>query len=71
LIALRFYLDENVPTEVARQLRLSGIDAVSARDVGRLSLADHDHLRLANDEGRVFCTHDHAADGTRRYISLR
>jgi predicted nuclease of predicted toxin-antitoxin system len=29
---LRFYLDENVPTEVGRQLRSSGIDAVTARD---------------------------------------
>jgi hypothetical protein len=31
LSELRFYLDENVPTEVGRQLRSSGVDAVTAR----------------------------------------
>lgn len=56
--ALCFYLDENVPTEVARQLRRSGIDTVSARDLGRLGDEDPDHLRNATLEGRVLCTHD-------------
>ena len=55
---LRFYLDENVPTEVARQLGHSGIDAVSARDLNQLGRADPDHLRRAAAEGRVLCTHD-------------
>jgi hypothetical protein len=58
LSALRFFLDENVPTEVAHQLRLSGIDAVSARDLGRLGHKDPDHLRNATREGRTLCTHD-------------
>jgi uncharacterized protein with PIN domain len=55
---LRFYLDENVPTEIGRQLNSSGIDAVSVRDLGRLGREDPDHLRLATAEGRVLCTHD-------------
>lgn len=55
---LLFYLDENVPTEVARQLRLSGIDAVSARDAGMLGRDDPNHLRRATEMGRVLCTHD-------------
>lgn len=55
---LRFYLDENVPTEVARQLRLSGIDAVSVRDLGLLGWDDFDHLQRARDLERVLCTHD-------------
>ena len=55
---LRFYLDENVPTEVARQLRQSGIDAVSAGDLNLLGTSDLDHLRQATADGRVLCTHD-------------
>ncbi len=55
---LRFYLDENVPTEVGRQLSLSGIDAVSVRDLGRLGSDDRDHLQRATAMARVLCTHD-------------
>jgi uncharacterized protein with PIN domain len=55
---IRFYLDENVPTDIARQLRLSGIDAVSARDLGQLGDSDPNHLRRATSMGRVLCTHD-------------
>jgi uncharacterized protein with PIN domain len=58
LSELRFYLDENVPTEVARQLRLSGIDTLSARDLDLLGGDDPDHLRRATEMGRVLCTHD-------------
>lgn len=55
---LRFYLDENVPLEVARQLELSGIDVVSAHSLERLGEGDVDHLRRATESQRVLCTHD-------------
>jgi hypothetical protein len=55
---LRFYLDENVPTEVGRQLRSSGIDVVTVRDLDRLGTADRDHLSRATSLARVLCTHD-------------
>jgi hypothetical protein len=55
---LRFYLDENVPTEVGRQLRSSGIDAVTARDLGRLGERDTNHLQSAAAQSRMLCTHD-------------
>lgn len=55
---VRFYLDENVPLEVAPQLALSGIDVVSAHSEARLGDADADHLRRASADGRVLCTHD-------------
>ncbi|HVT57037.1 MAG TPA: DUF5615 family PIN-like protein [Thermoanaerobaculia bacterium] len=55
---LRFYLDESVPTEVGRQLRSSGIDAVTARDLGQLGEADSHHLERANAESRMLCNHD-------------
>ncbi len=58
LSELRFYLDENVPTEVARQLRSSGIDAVTARDLRQLGGADRDHLQRASELSRMLCTHD-------------
>lgn len=37
---LRFYLDENLPVEVARQLRLRGVEVVTARDLGLLGASD-------------------------------
>jgi hypothetical protein len=55
---LSFYLDENVPTEVARQLRSSGIDAVTVGDLGQLGTADRDHLARATSLSRMLCTHD-------------
>ena len=55
---IRFYLDENVPLEVARQLALSGIEVVSARGLDRLGAEDDDHLRRAARMGHVLCTHD-------------
>jgi hypothetical protein len=55
---LRFYLDENVPTEVGSQLCSSGIDAVTARDLGQLGGADFDHLKRATAQSRMLCTHD-------------
>lgn len=38
--SLCFYLDENLPVEIARQLRLRGIDVVTARDLGLLGVGD-------------------------------
>ena len=56
--SLRFYLDENLPVEIARQLRLRGIDVVTARDLGLLSAGDAQHLARAQAMGYVLCTHD-------------
>ena len=55
---LRFYLDENVPVEIARQLSSRGIDAVTVRDLNLLGDSDENHLQRATDMGRVLCTHD-------------
>lgn len=44
---LRFYLDENLPIEIARQLRLRGIEVVTARDLGLLGAGDEQHLMRA------------------------
>ena len=58
MASLRFYLDENVPVQVARQLRARGIDAVTVRDLGLLGEDDTNHLQNATELGRVLCTHD-------------
>lgn len=55
---VRFYLDENVPVAIARQLQRRGIDAVTVRDLGLLGDEDINHLERATSLGRVLCTHD-------------
>ncbi len=58
MAAIKNYLDENVPVVVAEHLNRRGIDAVTVRELGRLSNADRDHLTRATVMGRVLCTHD-------------
>ncbi|MBX3012750.1 MAG: DUF5615 family PIN-like protein [Caldilineaceae bacterium] len=55
---LRFYLDENVPIAVARQLQSRGIDVVTVRDLGLLGAADETHLANATRMRCVLCTYD-------------
>lgn len=55
---IRFYLDENMPVELAAQLRQRGIDAVTVRDLGLLGDDDPSHLRRAAEQGRILCTYD-------------
>jgi hypothetical protein len=57
-MVLRFYLDENLPIEIARQLIARGIDAITVRDMGWLGDADINHLKRATEMGRVLCTYD-------------
>ena len=54
----RFYLDENMPIELARQLRRRGIDAITVRDLDKLGDDDLSHLRRAAEQGRILCTYD-------------
>jgi len=56
--SLRFYLDENIPLEVARQLQTRGIDVITVRDLGFLGDSDFNHLQRATSLGRVLCTFD-------------
>lgn len=55
---LRFHIDENVPTAVAEQLTLGGVDAISVRNLDHLGDTDLNHLQRATSMGRVLCTHD-------------
>ncbi len=55
---IRFYLDENVPVIVAKQLQARKIDAVTVRDLGMLGASDVAHLAKATTMGCVLCTND-------------
>jgi len=55
---LRFYLDENVPVEVARQLQARGIEVTTVRDLRLLGDSDENHLTRAAETGYVLCTYD-------------
>ena len=51
---IRFYLDENLSLEIAKQLARHGIDVIR----GPLRLDDRSHLNRASASGRVLCTRD-------------
>ncbi len=67
--AVRLYLDENLSPKIAEQLRLRGIDAISARDAGTLGDTDPNHLKRAIEMERVLVTTD--VDFLRLASSLR
>ena len=56
--SLRFYLDEHVNVEIARQLNQLGIDTVTVRDLKLRGKDDSCQLQVATDQGRVLCTMD-------------
>jgi hypothetical protein len=55
---IRYQLDEHAPTAIAVQLRLQGIDALTAHESGLRGAADIDHVRIAMEHGRVLVTED-------------
>jgi predicted nuclease of predicted toxin-antitoxin system len=55
----RLYLDEDVLPELARLLREHGDDAVSAHEVGALSLPDEEQLARASIQGRAILTYNY------------
>jgi predicted nuclease of predicted toxin-antitoxin system len=56
---LKFLLDEDLPPRAAEIARGLGLDVISVHEVGRRGLADHDQLRFASGEGRIFLTRNH------------
>ncbi len=57
-MAVLFYMDVHIPMAITRQLRLRGVDVVTATEEGTNTLADHALLELASGQGRVMFTHD-------------
>ena len=66
--AIRFHLDEHVPSAIAAGLRSYGVDVATASDAGLLSADDRENMATALRGNRVIVTHDrhflrHAASG--------
>lgn len=55
---LRFYLDEQLDVEIARQLVRRGIDVLTVRDLRSFGESDTQQLNRAIQMGRVICTND-------------
>jgi predicted nuclease of predicted toxin-antitoxin system len=53
---VKLYLDEMIPTDLARLLREYGYDVVTAQEAGMLGKADSDHLEYASAQGRAILT---------------
>lgn len=56
--AIKFYMDEHVPTAVTVGLRRRGVDVLTAQEVDLLGASDEEHLMLAAHEVRVLFTQD-------------
>ena len=56
--SIRLYMDENLSPEIANQLRLRGVDAISVRDLDLLGDSDQNHLVRALEMERVLVTSD-------------
>ena len=52
------YMDVHVPMPISRQLRLRGVDVVTATEAGTNRLVDEALLLLATTQTRVLFTHD-------------
>jgi predicted nuclease of predicted toxin-antitoxin system len=55
---IRFHLDEHVDHDIARGLRLRGIDVTTSTDADLLRAGDDRQLDFAFREQRVLVTHD-------------
>ena len=55
---IRFYLDENVANDVARGLRLRGIDVLTTPEAGNIGFTDPEQLEFALKQQRVLVTQD-------------
>jgi hypothetical protein len=56
--AIRLYLDENVETAIATQLRARGIEVVTVDELNLKGDSDENHLQRATEMGYVLCTYD-------------
>lgn len=55
---IRFHLDENVNSTIARGLRQRGIDVSTTQEADLLGVSDIEQLAYAIREGRVIFTED-------------
>lgn len=56
--AIRFHLDESMPTAVAEGLRRRGRDVTTSKDAGLIAARDEEQLAFATGESRILLTRD-------------
>ena len=64
---IRLYADANIPIEVVRELRGSGISIISAWEEGNETKPDQFHFHEASRQGRVLLTADQGFWNDRKY----
>jgi uncharacterized protein with PIN domain len=52
-VKARLYLDEDVLPDLARLLRIAGVDAISTHESDALGLSDEEQLARATSQGRA------------------
>ncbi|ETW99113.1 DUF5615 family PIN-like protein [Candidatus Entotheonella palauensis] len=57
-MAIRFHLDENVSSAIARALRRRGVDVTTTPEQHLIGASDEEQFAFAQSEQRVFVTHD-------------
>ncbi len=57
-MGLKLYLDENIPPQIARELRARGHDVLSAHEVGMEGKNDDEQLTYASGARRTLLTFD-------------
>ena len=58
MTAIRFHLDENVPSAIADGLRRRGVDVTMPGNVGLIGAGDDAHIAFGVAQQRVIFTHD-------------
>lgn len=56
--AIRYYVDEHIPSAVVRALRARGLDVMTVSDAGLRTQTDEAHLAFALSKRRVIVSHD-------------
>jgi len=56
--AVRFYLDEHIPSAVAEGLRNRGVRILTVNETGMLGAPDKEHLEFAHEEESVIVSYD-------------
>lgn len=64
---MKFKIDENLPSEVARLLTSAGHDAETVFDEGLVGAADQNIIEVCNTEGRAIVTLDLDFSNVRAY----
>lgn len=55
---IRFHLDENVDSDIAKALRRLGVDVTTTAEMGLIGQPDEAQLAFVYQNGRVLVTHD-------------